>query len=297
MALKGIVLAGGSGTRLHPLTRSVSKQLMPVYSKPLIYYPLSTLMLAGIRDILIITTPSDQHAFRQLLGTGEDFGVSFSYAVQPSPDGLAQAFLIGREFIGADRVALALGDNIFYGTGLADLLRRAAAREKGATVFGYTVKDPERYGVVELDREGHPVGLEEKPARPRSPYAVTGLYFYDTQVVDIAAGLKPSARGELEITDVNRAYLAQKTLTVELLGRGAAWLDTGTFEALLQAANFVQSIEDRQGLMIACLEEIAWRLGWIDTAAVDRLGRRMQGNHYGQYLLRLVAQDRQAGAR
>jgi glucose-1-phosphate thymidylyltransferase len=296
VALKGIVLAGGTGSRLHPLTRSVSKQLMPVYSKPLIYYPLSMLMLAGIREVLIITTPSDQPAFRQLLGTGEDFGVTFSYAVQPSPDGLAQAFLIGREFIGADRVALALGDNIFYGAGLAHLLRRAAAREKGATVFGYTVKDPERYGVVELDQDGRPVGLEEKPAHPRSPYAVTGLYFYDTQVVDIAASLKPSARGELEITDVNRAYLAQKTLTVELLGRGAAWLDTGTFEALLQAANFVQSIEDRQGLMIACLEEIAWRLGWIDAAAVDRLGRRMQGNHYGQYLLRLVAHDRQGGA-
>ena len=269
---------------------------MPVYSKPLIYYPLSTLMLAGIRDILIITTPADQASFRQLLGTGEDFGVTFSYAVQPSPDGLAQAFLIGREFIAADRVALALGDNIFYGAGLADLLRRAAARERGATVLGYTVKDPERYGVVELDREGHPVSLEEKPAHPRSPYAVTGLYFYDTQVVDIAASLTPSARGELEITDVNRAYLAQKTLTVEVLGRGAAWLDTGTFEALLQAANFVQSIEDRQGLMIACLEEIAWRLGWIGAADVERLGRRMQGNHYGQYLLRIVSQDRHSGA-
>jgi len=296
VALKGIVLAGGTGSRLHPLTRSVSKQLMPVYSKPLIYYPLSTLMLAGIRDILIITTPADQASFRQLLGTGEDFGVTFSYAVQPSPDGLAQAFLIGREFIAADRVALALGDNIFYGAGLADLLRRAAARERGATVLGYTVKDPERYGVVELDREGHPVSLEEKPAHPRSPYAVTGLYFYDTQVVDIAASLTPSARGELEITDVNRVYLAQKTLTVELLGRGAAWLDTGTFEALLQAANFVQSIEDRQGLMIACLEEIAWRLGWIGAADVERLGRRMQGNHYGQYLLRIVSQDRHSGA-
>jgi glucose-1-phosphate thymidylyltransferase len=295
VALKGIVLAGGTGSRLHPLTRSVSKQLMPVYSKPLIYYPLSTLMLAGIRDILIITTPADQAIFRQLLGTGEDFGVTFSYAGQPSPDGLAQAFLIGREFIGQDRVALALGDNIFYGTGLPDLLRRAAAREHGATVFGYTVKDPERYGVVELDRDGRPVSLEEKPAHPRSPYAVTGLYFYDTQVIDIAASLTPSARGELEITDVNRAYLAQKTLTVELLGRGAAWLDTGTFEALLQAANFVQSIEDRQGLMIACLEEIAWRLGWIGAEDVERLGRRMQGNHYGQYLLRLVAQDRSSG--
>ncbi len=297
MALKGIVLAGGTGSRLYPLTRSVSKQLMPVYSKPLIYYPLSTLMLAGIREILIITTPADQASFRQLLGTGDDFGVKFAYAAQPSPGGLAQAFLIGREFIGSDRVALALGDNIFYGAGLADLLRRSAARQHGATVFGYTVRDPERYGVVELDREGRPVSLEEKPAHPRSPHAVTGLYFYDTQVVEVAASLTPSARGELEITDINRAYLSQNALTVELLGRGAAWLDTGTFEALLQAANFVQSIEDRQGQMIACLEEIAWRLGWIGAADVERLGRRMQGNQYGQYLLRLVSQDSHDGVR
>jgi glucose-1-phosphate thymidylyltransferase len=296
VALKGIVLAGGSGTRLYPLTRAVSKQLMPVYSKPLIYYPLSTLMLAGIRDILVITTPSDQASFRALLGDGDDFGVRLSYATQASAGGLAQAFLIGREFIGGDRVALALGDNIFYGAGLPDVLRRAAERARGATVFGYTVKDPERYGVVELDEQGHPVSLEEKPARPRSPYAVTGLYFYDTQVVDIAAGLSPSRRGELEITDVNRAYLAQDALKVELLGRGAAWLDTGTFEALLQAANFVQSIEDRQGLMIACLEEIAWRLGWIEAADVERVGRRMQGNQYGQYLMRLVAQESPDGA-
>jgi glucose-1-phosphate thymidylyltransferase len=297
VALKGIVLAGGTGSRLYPLTRSVSKQLMPVYSKPLIYYPLSTLMLAGIREILIITTPADQASFRQLLGTGDDFGVKFAYAAQPSPGGLAQAFLIGREFIGSDRVALALGDNIFYGAGLADLLRRSAARQHGATVFGYTVRDPERYGVVELDREGRPVSLEEKPAHPRSPHAVTGLYFYDTQVVEVAASLTPSARGELEITDINRAYLSQNALTVELLGRGAAWLDTGTFEALLQAANFVQSIEDRQGQMIACLEEIAWRLGWIGAADVERLGRRMQGNQYGQYLLRLVSQDSHDGVR
>jgi glucose-1-phosphate thymidylyltransferase len=296
VALKGIVLAGGTGSRLYPLTRAVSKQLMPVYSKPLVYYPLSTLMLAGIRDILIITTPSDQASFRALLGEGDDFGVRLDYATQATPGGLAQAFLIGREFIGADRVALALGDNIFYGAGLPDLLRRAAHRPHGATVFGYTVRDPERYGVVELDSEGQAIGLEEKPAHPRSPYAVTGLYFYDTQVVDIAAGLAPSGRGELEITDVNRAYLAQKALSVELLGRGTAWLDTGTFEALLQAANFVQSIEDRQGLMIACLEEIAWRLGWIQAVDVERIGRRMQGNQYGQYLLRVVAQELPGGA-
>jgi glucose-1-phosphate thymidylyltransferase len=253
-------------------------------------------MLAGIRDILIITTPSDQASFRALLGEGDDFGVRLAYATQATPGGLAQAFLIGREFIGADRVALALGDNIFYGAGLPDLLRRAAQRPHGATVFGYTVRDPERYGVVELDSEGQAIGLEEKPAHPRSPYAVTGLYFYDTQVVDIAAGLSPSGRGELEITDINRAYLAQKALRVELLGRGTAWLDTGTFEALLQAANFVQSIEDRQGLMIACLEEIAWRLGWIQAVDVERIGRRMQGNQYGQYLLRVVAQELPGGA-
>jgi glucose-1-phosphate thymidylyltransferase len=289
VALKGIVLAGGSGTRLYPLTRAVSKQLMPVYSKPLIYHPLSNLMLAGIRDILVITTPGDQDGFHKLLGTGEDFGVRLSYASQPKPDGLAQAFLIGRDFIGPDRVALALGDNIFYGAGLPELLRSAAERAHGATVFGYTVKDPERYGVVELDATGRPHSLEEKPAHPRSPYAVTGLYFYDNQVVEITAGLSPSARGELEITDVNRAYLRQGTLHVELLGRGFAWLDTGTFEALLQAANFVQTIEDRQGLMMACLEEIAWRLGWIQSADVERIGRRMQTNQYGQYLLRLVA--------
>jgi glucose-1-phosphate thymidylyltransferase len=292
VTLKGIILAGGSGTRLYPLTRAVSKQLMPVYSKPMIYYPLSTLMLAGIRDILIITTPEDQPQFRQLLGEGEDIGLNLSYASQPRPEGLAQAFLIGREFVGRDRVALALGDNIFYGAGLVDVLRRAAERDRGATVFGYTVREPERYGVVELDAAGRPVGLEEKPQHPRSPYAVTGLYFYDNGVLDVAAGLRPSARGELEITDVNRAYLAAGELHVELLGRGIAWLDTGTFESLLHAATFVQSIEERQGLMMACVEEIAFRLGWIDAETVSRLGHRMKNNQYGQYLLRLITSDR-----
>ena len=288
---KGIVLAGGSGTRLYPLTRAASKQLLPVYSKPLIYYPLSTLMLAGIRDILIITTPDEEGRFRHLLGTGEDFGVRLSYAAQPLPGGLAQAFIIGRTFIGADKVALALGDNIFYGAGLQEILRAAAESDRGATVFGYTVKDPERYGVVELDRDGRPVSLEEKPSHPRSPYAVTGLYFYDNDVVQIASGLKPSARGELEITDVNRVYLERGALHVHVLGRGVAWLDTGTFEALLQASTFVQSIEERQGQMLACLEEIAFRRGWIDAAVVERLGTRMAGNQYGQYLLRLISHD------
>lgn len=287
MALKGIILAGGSGTRLYPLTRAVSKQLMPVYSKPMIYYPLSTLMLAGVRDVLIITTPADQAQFSQLLGDGSDLGVSLRYAVQPHPDGLAQAFVIGREFIGADRVALALGDNIFYGAGLPEILRAAAQRERGATVFAYTVKDPERYGVVELDGDGRAMSLVEKPLAPRSPYAVTGLYFYDNRVVEIAAQLKPSNRGELEITDVNRAYLDAGSLHVELLGRGIAWLDTGTFESLLQAATFVQSIEERQGQMMACIEEIAFRLGYIDRDSLRRLAAPMAGNPYGQYLLRL----------
>ncbi len=291
MALKGIILAGGSGTRLYPLTRVISKQLLPIYSKPLVYYPLSTLMLAGIRDILIITTPADRPLFQQMLGAGEELGLRITYAPQPRPEGLAQAFLIGREFIGGDRVALALGDNLFYGHGLPEFLRAAADRAAGATVFGYTVKDPERYGVVEMDGAGRAVSLEEKPARPRSQYAVTGLYFYDNQVVEIASGLTPSARGELEITDVNLAYLERGQLHVEVLGRGIAWLDTGTFESLLQAAMFVQSIEERQGQMMACLEEIAWRRGWIGSADVERAGRRMENNQYGQYLLRLVARE------
>jgi glucose-1-phosphate thymidylyltransferase len=286
--LKGIILAGGSGTRLYPLTRAVSKQLMPVYSKPMIYYPLSTLMLAGIRDVLIITTPDDERLFRALLGDGGEIGLRLTYATQARPEGLAQAFVIGRAFIGADRVALALGDNIFYGAGLPEMLRSAAEREDGATVFAYTVKDPERYGVVELDDGGRPVSLEEKPRSPRSPYAVTGLYFYDNRVVDIASGLSPSPRGEFEITDVNLAYLRSGALHVQLFGRGIAWLDTGTFESLLQASTFVQSIEERQGQMMACLEEIAWRLGYICADDLRRIAQPMKGNPYGQYLLRLV---------
>ena len=288
MALKGIVLAGGSGTRMYPLTRAVSKQLMPVYSKPLVYYPLATLMLAGIREILVITTPADEPLFRHLLGDGRQLGLRLDYLPQPRPEGLAQAFVIGREFIGPDRVALALGDNIYYGAGLPDRLRAAADRVDGATVFAYTVKDPDRYGVVELDARGRPVSLEEKPARPRSPYAVTGLYFYDNRVVEVAASLRPSRRGELEITDVNQAYLDSGSLHVEILGRGIAWLDTGTFESLLQAATFVQSIEERQGQMMACIEEIAWRLGYVDDDGLRQLAAPMRGNPYGQYLQRLV---------
>ena len=286
--MKGIILAGGSGTRLYPLTLAVSKQLVPVYDKPMIYYPLSTLMLAGIRDILIITTPTDQEAFKRLLGDGSQIGLRVHYAVQPSPDGLAQAFVIGRDFIGGDAVALALGDNIFYGHGLSESLRRAAARREGATIFAYWVRDPERYGVVEFDADGRPVGLEEKPAKPRSPYAVTGLYFYDNDVVEIAAGLTPSARGELEITDVNRAYLTAGSLHVERLGRGVAWLDTGTHEALLQASTFIQTIEERQGLMVACLEEIAYKMGYIGTRDVLRIASAMRRNSYGEYLMRLI---------
>ncbi len=290
MALKGIILAGGSGTRLYPLTRAVSKQLMPVYSKPMVYYPLSTLMLAGIRQILVITTPEDQPLFRHLLGDGSAIGLELQYAAQPRPEGLAQALVIGRQFIAGDRVALALGDNIFYGAGLPELLRAAAERPAGATIFAYTVKDPERYGVVEIDAEGRALSLEEKPKRPRSPYAVTGLYFYDAQAVEYAAGLRPSQRGELEITDLNRAYLERGELHVKLLGRGIAWLDTGTFESLLQASTFVQSIEERQGQMMACIEEIAYRLGYIDAAAVERVAAPMRGNPYGQYLMKLVGQ-------
>jgi glucose-1-phosphate thymidylyltransferase len=286
--VKGIILAGGSGTRLYPLTLAMSKQLVPVYNKPMIYYPLSSLMLAGIREILVITTPQDQGAFRRLLGNGRHLGLILDYAVQPSPEGLAQAFLIGRAFIAGSGVALALGDNIFYGHGFPEYLRRAAARTHGATIFGYWVRDPERYGVVEFDGAGRPLDIEEKPARPRSNWAVTGLYFYDQDVVDIAAGLKPSARGELEITDVNLAYLRAGRLHVDKLGRGIAWLDTGTHEALLQAASFIQTLEDRQGLMVACVEEIAFLMGYITAEEVCRIAEPMRGNSYGQYLLRLV---------
>ncbi len=286
---KGIILAGGAGTRLYPLTLAVSKQLVPVYNKPMVYYALSTLMLAGIRDVLLITTPQDQPAFERLFHGGEDLGLRISYATQPRPEGIAQAFLIGRDFIGRDPVALALGDNLFYGHGLPESLRRAAERTEGATIFAYWVRDPERYGVVEFDGAGRAVSIEEKPARPRSSWAVTGLYFYDGGVVDVAAALRPSARAELEITDVNAAYLRQGRLNVEKLGRGVAWLDTGTHEALLQASTFIQTLETRQGLMVACLEEIAYRMGWITAADVERIVKPMRDNAYGQYLLRVVA--------
>ncbi len=289
--LKGIILAGGSGSRLHPLTRAASKQLLPVYNKPMVYYPLSTLMLAGVRSILIITTPHEQDGFKRLLDDGGELGIRIEYAVQPSPDGLAQAFLIGRDFIGGDRVTLALGDNIFYGAHLSDYLRAAAARETGATVFAYQVRDPERYGVIELDQNGRAISLEEKPASPRSVLAVTGLYFYDNQVIDIADRLKPSARGELEITDVNRIYLERGQLHAERLPRGIAWLDTGTHESLMQAANYIHAIEERQGLMVACLEEIAYRMGYIHAADLARLGRAMESSAYGQYLLQLLEHE------
>ena len=289
--MKGIILAGGSGTRLYPLTLAMSKQLVPVYNKPMIYYPLSTLMLAGIRAVLVITSPQDKSAFQRLLGDGGHLGLRIEYEVQPRPEGLAQAFIIGRRFVGDARVALALGDNVFYGHGFPDYLKHAALRARGATVFAYWVRDPERYGVVEFDATGTAIGLEEKPAKPRSSYAVTGLYFYDNQVLDIAAGLTPSARGELEITDVNGAYLRRGQLRVEKLGRGIAWLDTGTHEALLQASTFIQTIEDRQGLMVACVEEIAYTMGYITAADVRRIAAPMRRTAYGQYLLHLVDGD------
>lgn len=291
--MKGIILAGGSGTRLHPITRVVSKQLLPVYDKPMIYYPLSVLMLSGLRDILIISTPHDLPLFQELLGDGSRWGLKFSYAEQPRPEGLAQAFIIGSDFIGDDNVCMILGDNIFYGHGLPEKLIKASSRKEGATVFGYWVKDPERYGVAAFDKEGRVVDIEEKPPHPRSNYAVTGLYFYDNRVVGIAAGLKPSARGELEITDVNRAYMKIGALYVEKLGRGLAWLDTGTHESLMQASNFIQVIEERQGLKVSCVEEIAYHMGYIDASQLEELAKPLIKNGYGQYLMDILKHEGQ----
>jgi glucose-1-phosphate thymidylyltransferase len=289
--MKGILLAGGSGTRLHPITRGVSKQLLPVYDKPMVYYPLSTLMLAGIRDVLVISTPEDLPGFERLLGDGASLGISIQYASQPRPEGIAQAFLIGRHFIGNDGVALALGDNIFHGQGLSDRLESAAQQRSGATVFGYWVSDPERYGVVEFDAQGRVLTIEEKPKKPRSHYAVVGLYFYDDQIVDIASALEPSPRGELEITDVNLAYLKQGQLRVELLGRGIAWLDTGTHESLLQASEYIHTVQERQGLMISSIEEIAFRQGWISREQLAKLGRDLAKSPYGSYLVQLAEEE------